>query len=98
VRIMSASQELEQMATNYAKEAVKLDKQGAKGMAITMYQKAIEALLKLVHLYPDYGLNKIYIQRAMAYQERIKILQGARTPEPLEEEKGEETGTAPTPS
>jgi len=96
---MSASQELEQMATNYAKEAVKLDKQGARGMAITMYQKAIEALLKLVHLYPDYGLNKIYIQRAMAYQERIKILQGTRTPEPLEEEKEEEKpGTATAPS
>jgi len=96
---MSASQELEQMATNYAREAVKLDKQGARGMAITMYQKAIETLLKLVHLYPDYGLNKIYIQRAMAYQERIRILQGTRTPEPLEEEKEEEkpeTATAPS--
>jgi len=91
---MSASQELEQMATNYAREAVKLDKQGARGMAITMYQKAIETLLKLVHLYPDYGLNKIYIQRAMAYQERIKILQGTETPKPLEEK--EETETTPT--
>ncbi|RLG99530.1 AAA family ATPase [Candidatus Bathyarchaeota archaeon] len=92
--MMSASQELEQMATNYAREAVKLDKQGARGMAITMYQKAIETLLKLVHLYPDYGLNKIYIQRAMAYQERIKILQGTETPKPLEEK--EETETTPT--
>jgi len=74
---LSASQELEKAATSYALEAVRLDKQGARGMAITMYQKAIETLLKLVQLYPDYGLNKIYIQRAMAYQERIKILQGA---------------------
>jgi len=95
---MSASQELEQMATNYAREAVKLDKQGARGMAITMYQKAIETLLKLVHLYPDYGLNKIYIQRAMAYQERIKILQGTRTPEPLEEKEEEKPETAKAPS
>ena len=76
---MSASNELEQAATNYAREAVKLDRQGARGMAITMYQKAIEALLKLVQLYPNYGLNKVYIQRAMAYQERIKVLQGAGT-------------------
>lgn len=73
---MSASQELEKAATNYALEAVRLDKQGSRGMAITMYQKAIEALLKLVELYPEYGLNKIYIQRAMAYQVRIKTLQG----------------------
>ncbi|MDH5623378.1 MAG: AAA family ATPase [Candidatus Bathyarchaeota archaeon] len=73
---MSASQELEKAATSYALEAVRLDKQGARGMAITMYQKAIETLLKLVQLYPNYGLNRVYIQRAMAYQERIKSLQG----------------------
>jgi len=71
------AEELEKMATNYAMEAVRLDKQGSRGMAITMYQKAIETLLKLVQLYPEYGLNKVYIQRAIAYQERIKILQGA---------------------
>jgi SpoVK/Ycf46/Vps4 family AAA+-type ATPase len=72
---MSASQELEKDATNYALEAVRLDKQGSRGMAITMYQKAIESLLKLVQLYPEYSLNKVYIQRAIAYQERIKALQ-----------------------
>ncbi|RLI12255.1 AAA family ATPase, partial [Candidatus Bathyarchaeota archaeon] len=58
---MEASQELEKSATNYALEAVRLDKQGSKGMAITMYQKAIETLLKLVQLYPEYSLNKVYI-------------------------------------
>ncbi len=73
---MSASSELEKAATSYAIEAVRLDKQGSKGMAITMYQKAIETLLKLVQLYPDYGLNKVYIQRAMSYQERIRAIQG----------------------
>ncbi len=41
-----------------------------------MYQKAIETLLKLVQLYPEYNLNKVYIQRAIAYQDRIKALQG----------------------
>jgi hypothetical protein len=30
-----------------------------------------------VQLYPEYGLNKVYVQRAIAYQERIKALQGA---------------------
>jgi len=73
---LSASSELEKAATSYAIEAVRLDKQGSKGMAITMYQKAIETLLKLVQLYPDYGLNKVYIARAMAYQERIRAVQG----------------------
>ncbi|MGD8506257.1 MAG: AAA family ATPase [Candidatus Bathyarchaeota archaeon] len=97
---MSASQELEQAATNYALEAVRLDKQGAKGMAITMYQKAIETLLKLAQLYPDYGLNKVYIQRAMAYQERIRMLQGVSSPGEPEEEHEEkrpiEATTAPS--
>jgi len=73
---MSASQELEQAATKYALEAVRLDRQGSRGMAITMYQKGISTLLKLVRLYPNYGLNSVYIQRAQAYQERIKSLQG----------------------
>ncbi len=73
---MSASSELEKAATAYALDAVRLDKQGQKGRAITLYQKAIESLLQLVQLYPEYGLNKVYVQRAIAYQERIKSLQG----------------------
>ena len=77
---MSASHELEKAATAYALDAVRLDKQGAKGRAITLYQKAIESLLQLVQLYPEYGLNKVYVQRAIAYQERIKALQGAVSP------------------
>ena len=70
---MSASNELEKAATAYALDAVRLDKQGQKGRAITLYQKAIESLLQLVQLYPEYGLNKVYVQRAIAYQERIKV-------------------------
>jgi vacuolar protein-sorting-associated protein 4 len=92
---LSASQELEKAATSHALEAVRLDKQGSRGMAVTMYQKAIETLLKLVQLYPDYGLNKVYIQRAMAYQERIKTLQGAGSIDPKTlEEKPSEAATS----
>ncbi|MGC8896446.1 MAG: AAA family ATPase [Candidatus Bathyarchaeia archaeon] len=93
---MSASQELEKAATNYALEAVRLDKQGSRGMAITMYQKAIESLLKLVQLYPEYSLNKVYIQRAIAYQERIKALQGATVPVQPQEEAADVEGGAKT--
>lgn len=92
---MSASQELEKNATNYALEAVRLDKQGSKGMAITMYQKSIESLLQLTQLYPEYGLNKVYVQRAIAYQERIKALQGAVMhieTRPVEGNNGDGTG------
>jgi len=83
---VSASHELEQAATNHALEAVRLDKQGARGMAIAMYQKAIETLLTLVQLYPDYGLNQVYIQRARAYQQRVRVLQGAGPVHPQTEE------------
>jgi len=80
----AAANEIEAAAIKYAKEATRLDQQGAKGLAITYYQKAIDAFLKLVNLYPNYELNKVYIQRAMMYQERIKVLQvgaSAETPE-----------------
>ncbi len=95
---MSASNELEKAATAYALDAVRLDKQGQKGRAITLYQKAIESLLQLVQLYPEYGLNKVYVQRAIAYQERIKALQGAVSPREMQIESnnggnGGETAT-----
>ena len=70
-----AAKELEDDAKKYASEAIRLDSQGAHGMAIQMYQKAISTLVKLVHLYPDYRLNKQYTERAMAYQERVKAIQ-----------------------
>lgn len=87
---MSASSELEKAATAYALDAVRLDKQGQKGRAITLYQKAIESLLQLVQLYPEYGLNKVYVQRAIAYQERIKSLQGAVSSNEMREAAHEE--------
>ena len=102
---MSASDELEKAAKDYALDAVRLDKQGAKGRAITLYQKAIESLLQLVQLYPEYGLNKVYVQRAIAYQERIKALQGSvsRVEMQVESTNGGDggeaaTGTSGTPS
>jgi SpoVK/Ycf46/Vps4 family AAA+-type ATPase len=95
---LSASHELEKAATAYALDAVRLDKQGAKGRAITLYQKAIESLLQLVQLYPEYGLNKVYVQRAIAYQERIKALQGAVAPVGMQSESdnGGDGGEAAT--
>ncbi|MDQ3836710.1 MAG: AAA family ATPase, partial [Thermoproteota archaeon] len=41
-------------------------------------------LVKLVQIYPDYKLNKVYMERANAYQNRIKALQMSHG---LEEEK-----------
>jgi SpoVK/Ycf46/Vps4 family AAA+-type ATPase len=82
----TAANELENAAIRYAKEATRLDQQGSKGLAITYYQKAIDAFLKMVNLYPSYELNKIYVQRAMMYQERIKILQVGSAAETADED------------
>jgi len=82
-----AAKELEDDAKKYASEAIRLDSQGAHGMAIQMYQKAISTLIKLVHLYPDYRLNRQYTERAMAYQERVRAIQAAHGLLPRDEEQ-----------
>ena len=70
-----APQELERNASQYAADAIKYDSQGARGMAIAHYEKAIQSLSKLMKLYPDSKLNNIYTSRLQSYQNRIKALQ-----------------------
>ena len=72
-----AARELEEDARKYAGDAIRLDSQGAHGMAIQSYQKAISTLIKLVRLYPDYKLNGNYMDKASIYQERVKAIQQA---------------------
>ena len=72
-----APQELENTASKYAAEAIKLDSQGSHSSAINSYQRASEALIKLVQIYPEYKLNRVYLERAGAYQNRIKAIQMA---------------------
>jgi len=69
-----ASEELEQLAAKNAGEAIQLDRQGSKGMAVAKYQRAIEILLKLCSLYPNAPQNAVYAQRAAAYQRRVNDL------------------------
>jgi ATP-dependent 26S proteasome regulatory subunit len=93
-----AAKELEDDAKKYASEAIRLDSQGAHGMAIQMYQKAISTLVQLVHLYPDYRLNRQYTERAMAYQERVKAIQAAHGLLPQDQApEAEFSPQAPTP-
>lgn len=70
-----APQELENTASKYAAEAISFDSQGSRGNAIQSYQRAIDALVKLVQIYPEYRLNRVYRERANAYQNRIRTLQ-----------------------
>ncbi|GBC74768.1 ATP-dependent zinc metalloprotease FtsH [archaeon HR06] len=81
-----AASELEEAASKYAAEAIRLDSQGSVGMAIQMYQKAIAMLIKLAKLYPDYQLNRIYLERAKKYEERVRALQMARGTQEIQRE------------
>jgi len=82
-----APQELENTASKYASEAIKFDSQGARGMAISHYQQAIDALVKLLQLYPNSKLNQIYKERCNSYHNRIKALQQAHGVEPAVDPK-----------
>jgi AAA+ superfamily predicted ATPase len=90
-----AARELEEDARKYAGEAIRLDSQGAHGMAIQMYQKAISTLIKLVHLYPDYKLNRHYMERAGLYQERVKAIQQAHGLLPRDMQNSDESSFTP---
>jgi SpoVK/Ycf46/Vps4 family AAA+-type ATPase len=72
---MGALEELEITAIKNAQSAVAFDKEGKRDEAINSYQRAIESLIRIVNLQPNYTLNKIYIQRANIYKTRVKALQ-----------------------
>ncbi|MHC1628294.1 MAG: AAA family ATPase [Candidatus Nezhaarchaeales archaeon] len=67
--------ELEKLALKYAEDATNYEREGMRGKAIENYSKAAEILLKLVKLYPNYPLNRVYIEKALMYQQRVKQLQ-----------------------
>jgi SpoVK/Ycf46/Vps4 family AAA+-type ATPase len=93
----NAAKVLEGAAQKYASEAIRLDSQGARSMAIKNYQNAIQTLVQLAQLYPDYKLNSMYLQRAQLYQERVKALQSAHGIEPpTEDDSSAFTFTPPT--
>lgn len=77
-----APQELENSASKHATEAIKYDSQGARGMAVTSYQKSIDALLKIMQLYPSCKLGTLYKERIAAYKKRISLLQDSNTVDP----------------
>ncbi|MDA4118167.1 MAG: AAA family ATPase [Thaumarchaeota archaeon] len=89
-----AARELEEDARKYAAEAIRHDSQGAHGMAIQMYQKAISTLIKLVRLYPDYKLNRHYMDKASIYQERVKAIQQAHGLVPQDTPQGNDSSFA----
>lgn len=83
-----AGRELEEVAAKYARKAITLDSQGNFADAVVYYQNAIETLLRLVELYPNDPINRIYLERVKAYRERVKALQVIRGVNQIEEPSG----------
>ena len=68
----------ENNSSKYSAEAIRLDSGGFQGAAILYYEKAIEELVKFRLLHPAYKWNKVYMERAGAYKNRIKAIKKAR--------------------
>lgn len=66
-----------QRANENTAMGIRLDSAGHKTEATEHYRRAVDALNKLVHFYPDYHLNQVWISRANAYQNRIKVIERA---------------------
>ncbi len=71
----SAALALEGVAGKFAAEAISQDSQGDRNAAITSYQRATDALVKLIQLFPDNTLNAVYEQHCKQYKKRITELQ-----------------------
>ncbi len=71
---VSATEELERLAVQYANDAIKFDRQGTAQPAITRYERAVEVLLKLCSLYPDAPQNRVYMEHIDGYRRRVKEL------------------------
>jgi len=73
---MSAVVELEAIASKYAAEAIRQEEAGANGMAVANYQRAVDALLKMIQLFPENPINTVYKDRCSVYRSKINSLRG----------------------
>ncbi|MCZ6615840.1 MAG: AAA family ATPase [Thaumarchaeota archaeon] len=65
-----SAEQLEDLASRYSTEAIRLDSQGSHNEAIKLYQQAIAALSGL----SEFSADQIYLLRARAYEERVRSL------------------------
>ena len=73
-----ASEELEKIAIKAANEAIQLERQGYRAMAVAKYTRASDILKQLCSLYPASYQNKVYQDYIKQYEKRIKELGGQR--------------------
>ncbi|MEM4545463.1 MAG: AAA family ATPase [Nitrososphaerota archaeon] len=70
--------ELERMAAEKAKEAVYLDKIGAREKAYVKYKEAIDILTKLYFMTEDDTIRSVYLEKIREYQRRIQLMDTKR--------------------
>ncbi|MEN2974008.1 MAG: AAA family ATPase [Candidatus Caldarchaeales archaeon] len=66
--------ELERLAAERAREAVKYDKLGMKEDALVNYREAVQLLLKLIKFVDDPVMKKVYEEKIKQYSERLEVL------------------------
>jgi len=85
-----ASEELEKLAIKAANEAIQLERQGYKSMAVAKYTRAVDILKQLCTLYPGSYQNKVYSDYIKQYERRIRELGGQETVvKPVNEKKAD---------
>lgn len=75
----AATQELEKLAISTATEAITLDKQGFKQLAISKYLRASEILKKLCTMRLEVKQAKVYADYIKQYEKRVKELKSQET-------------------
>lgn len=66
--------ELERIAAEKAKEAVYLDRIGAKEKAYVKYKEVVDILTKLYFMTEDDAIRSVYLEKIREYQRRIQLI------------------------
>lgn len=69
---------LKEIATKYARAAVAADRDGDVEAALRNYRRAIDALQKIIKLYPDSPVIPLYKEMIKSYSKRIKQLENTQ--------------------
>lgn len=72
---MYASKELLDNAKMYASKAIEYEQKKQYNEAIKYYQRAIDALTRLIDLYPDSIMNKTYARYIVLYRKKVNELE-----------------------
>lgn len=70
--------ELERMAAEKAKEAVYLDRIGAREKAYVKYKETVDILTKLYFMTEDDTIRSVYLEKIREYQRRIQLIDTKR--------------------